>query len=154
MTAPEALEAFRSRFPEAAVTPPDPAPRAIVEPEGLRDALEFLRDRLGFGYLVFMTAIDRIPESRIELVYRLFSYESRTSVVLRVEVPREAAKVPSVADLFRTADWHEREAAEMFGAEFIGHPDPRRLLLDDDIVGYPLRKDFTHPNMIPLPEVK
>ena len=55
-------------------------------------------------------------------MYRLFSYESRTAVVLRVEVPREAAKVPSVADLFRTADWHEREAAEMFGVEFTATP--------------------------------
>jgi NADH-quinone oxidoreductase subunit C len=55
--------------------------------------------------------------------------------------------------LYRTAEWHERETAELFGIVFEGHPDPRRLLLPDDLEGFPLRKDFTHPNLRKLPEV-
>ena len=54
-----------------------------------------------------------------------------------------------MSDLFRTAEWHERETAELFGIVFEGHPDPRRLLLPDDLEGFPLRKDFTHPNLHP-----
>ena len=58
-----------------------------------------------------------------------------------------------MSDLFRTAEWHERETAELFGIVFAGHPDPRRLLLPDDLEGFPLRKDFAHPNLVRLPEV-
>lgn len=154
MSPAQALEALRSRFPDAAVQAPDPAVRVSVDADALRGQLEYLRDSLGYGYMVFMTAVDRPEQSRIELVYRLFSYASKCAVALHVLVPREAARVASVCDLYRTAEWHEREAAEMFGIEFAGHPDPRKLLLPDEIEGHPLRKDFTHPNMIPLPEVE
>ena len=74
--------------------------------------------------------------------------------MLRVLLPREGGTVETASDIYRTAEWHERETAEMFGVEFVGHPDPRKLLLPDDLDGYPLRKDFTHPNMIRLPEVE
>lgn len=60
-------------------------------------------------------------------------------------------QVPSVANVWRTAEFHEREAFDLFGVEFIGHPDLRRLLLTDDWIGYPLRKDYEDPiNMIRL----
>lgn len=154
MTSAEVLDAFRARFPGSIARPPDGAPHATVEPECLRADLEFVRDRLRFDYMVFVTAVDRPVQSRIELVYRLFSYESRTAVVLRALLPRDAPRAESVADLYRTAEWHERETAEMFGVDFVGHPDPRRLLLPDDLEGKPLRKDFSHPNMIRLPEVE
>jgi len=147
------LAAIRSRFPRVENRPVDPAPSLVVEPERLREHLLFLRDQLSFHHLVFLTALDRPAESELELVYRLFSYESRLSVMVRFRVPRDAGRVPTVSDLFRTAEWHERETAELFGLEFTGHPDPRRLLLPDDLEGYPLRKDFTHPNMPRLPEV-
>jgi NADH-quinone oxidoreductase subunit C len=71
-----------------------------------------------------------------------------------VRCPRDGARVPTVSDIFRTAEWHERETAELFGIVFTDHPDPRRLLLPDDLDGYPLRKDFTHPNLIRLPEAR
>ena len=73
--------------------------------------------------------------------------------MVRVLLPRQGARVDTVSDLYRTAEWHEREAAEMFGIVFTGHPDPRKLLLPDDLEGHPLLKDFTHPNMLRLPEV-
>jgi len=154
MTGAEALDSFKARFPEAAPRSPDTAPSARVAPGELRDHLLYLRDRLQFDFLVFVSALDRPAEGRIELVYRLFSYATKASVVLRVPVPRDGGSAPTVCDLFRTAEWHERETAEMFGVTFAGHPDPRKLLLPDDLEGHPLRKDFTHPHMIPLPVVE
>jgi NADH-quinone oxidoreductase subunit C len=146
--------ALVARFPGLSDHRPDDAPWAVVEPGRLRDSLAYLRDALSFTTLPFVTGLDHPADRTIELVYRLFSPSARTAVVLRVTVPRDAARVPSVADLFRTAEWHERETAELFGVTFEGHPDPRRLLLPDDLEGFPLRKDFSHPNMIRLPEVE
>ena len=154
MTGAEALEAFRARFADAAPRAPDAAPAAVVEPKDLRAQILFLRDRLQFDFLVFVSALDRPAEGRIELVYRLFSYATKATVVLRVPVPRDGGAAPTVSDLLRTAEWHERETAEMFGVTFTDHPDPRKLLLPDDLEGHPLRKDFTHPRMIPLPVVE
>jgi NADH-quinone oxidoreductase subunit C len=154
VSGPEALDALRERLPGLAAHPPDTASSAEVTPGELRGELLYLRDSLHFDHLVFVTALDRPDQSRLEVVYRLFSYETKLSVVLRVLLPRDDARVATVSDIYRTAEWHERETAEMFGIDFSGHPDPRKLLLPDDIEGHPLRKDFTHPNMIRLPEVE
>ena len=154
MNGAETLDALRARFPSLSPRPVDPAPGLTVEAGSLRETVVFLRDTLSFDYLVFVTALDWPAESQLELVYRLFSYGSRVAVVVRVRLPREAARIPTISDLYPTADWHERETAELFGIVFEGHPDPRRLLLPDDLEGYPLRKDFTHPNLIRLPEVR
>ncbi len=151
---PETLDALRARFPSLAPRPVDSAPSISVEAASLRDTLLGLRDSFSFDYLVFVTALDWPAEGQLELVYRLFSYASRLAVVVRTRLPRQGARVPTASDLYPTADWHERETAEMFGIEFTGHPDPRRLLLPDDLEGHPLLKDFTHPNMIRLPEPK
>jgi len=152
-SAEDTLTALRARFPGLEYRRVDPSPSVTVEPGALRDHLAFLHDELAFDFLVFVTALDRPAESTLEVIYRLFSRESRASVVVRVLLPRAGARIPTVSDVFRTAEWHERETAELFGIEFMGHPDPRRLLLPDDLEGFPLRKDFTHPNLIRLPEV-
>jgi NADH-quinone oxidoreductase subunit C len=148
------MDALRARLPGMETRPPETAPTASVDPGALREHLLHLRDRLGFDHLAFMTGLDKPAESRVELIYRLFSWGTGLSLTLRTSVPRDSARVASVSDIYRTADWHERETAEMFGVEFSGHPDPRKLLLPDDIEGHPLRKDFSHPNMIRLPEVE
>jgi len=152
-SAEDTLAALRARFPGLEYRPVDPAPSITVEADAVRKHLAFLHDELAFDFLVFVTALDRQAESVLEVIYRLFSRESRTSVVVRVRLPRDGARIPTVSDLFRTAEWHERETAELFGIVFAGHPDPRRLLLPDDLEGFPLRKDFTHPNLVRLPEV-
>jgi NADH:ubiquinone oxidoreductase subunit C len=153
MTPAETDKALHEMLPGLAPHPPDTAQHAAVEPSALRGRLLALRDKLGFEYMVFMTALDWQQKGQLELVYRLFSYQAHLSVVLRVSLPRDDAKVDTVSDIYRTAEWHERETAEMFGIEFTGHPDTRKLLLPDDIEGHPLRKDFSHPAMIRLPEV-
>jgi NADH-quinone oxidoreductase subunit C len=124
-----------------------------VEPRRVRDALLLLRSEGRFDFMIFLTAIDRPAENRMEVVYRLYSYETKASAVLRVKLDRAAAAVDTVSDIYKTAEWHEREAAEMFGITFTNHPYPRRLLLPDDLEGCPLRKDFAHENLVPLPEV-
>jgi len=154
VTAAEALAAFRARFPDASPRLPDSAPAASVSAADLRAHLLYLRDTLRFDFLVFVSALDLPDRASQELVYRLFSYETKLAVVVRVLLPRDGGTVDTVSDIYRTAEWHERETAEMFGIVFAGHPDPRKLLLPDDIDGHPLRKDFTHPNMIRLPEVE
>ncbi len=153
MTAEQVLAALRERFPALSVRPADGAMEAALEPARLREHLLHLRDALGFDFLAFVSAIDRPADSRLEVIYRLFSYASKLAFVARVLLPRDGARIDSVFDIYRTAEWHERETAEMFGIVFDNHPDPRRLLLPDDLEGTPLRKDFTHPNMPRLPEV-
>ena len=115
--------------------------------------MRLLRDELAFDYLVFVTAWIVLPS----VCWRWCTACSRTSRASPWSpgrgCPVTARGLHTVSDLFRTAEWHERETAELFGIVFEGHPDPRRLLLPDDLEGYPLRKDFTHPNLIRLPEV-
>jgi NADH-quinone oxidoreductase subunit C len=125
---------------------------ANISKGSLKNTIASLKNDFGFDHMNFMTAIDKPAESCIEVIYRLYSNETKDSIVIRVKLDRAEPKADSVADIFRTADWHEREAAEMFGIEFTGHPDPRRFLLDEGIIN-PLRKDFTHPDFKPMPKV-
>ncbi len=153
MSPAQLLQVLRSRPGLVSWRVADGTLNVEVEAGALRGLLTFLRDELRFDHLAFLTALDHPAESRLEVVYRLFAYASKTAAVARVSLPREAARVDSVCDLYRAAEWHERETAEMFGIVFAGHPDPRRLLLPDELEGHPLRKDFTHENLRPLPEV-
>ena len=82
----------------------------------------------------------------MEVVYHLFSYEHRHKFVLKVHLPREGAHVPTVEGTWAVANWHEREAYDLFGIVFDGHSDLRRILLPDDWVGHPLRKDWVDPD--------
>jgi NADH-quinone oxidoreductase subunit C len=154
MSAEQNLQSVQTRFPNAAASLADGVLTVSTEPSILRGILTFFRDELRHDYLTFMTALDRPAENRLDAVYRLFSYEEKTAAVVRVLLDRNAARLDTVSDIYRTAEWHERETAEMFGIQFTGHPDPRKLLLPDEIDGHPLRKDFTHPDMNPLPEVR
>jgi NADH-quinone oxidoreductase subunit C len=83
---------------------------------------------------------------RLEVVYHLWSYEHAHGFVLKVHLPREDPRVPTVENVWAVANWHEREGFDMFGVTFVGHSDPRRILLPDDWEGYPLRKDWVDPD--------
>lgn len=118
-----------------------------VSPGRSHDALAWLKDTPGqeFNYLTDITAVDyRDPERPLEVVYQLRSLERKAD--LRVKVPlnkQNALEVRSVYDLWRGADWLEREVYDMFGVIFVGHPDLRRILMWETYAeGYPLRKDF------------
>jgi NADH-quinone oxidoreductase subunit C len=86
--------------------------------------------------------VDWPKRNVIEVVYHLFSYRHRHAIVLKVEVDRAAARVPTVEGVWKAANWFEREVYDLFGVEFTGHPDLRRIMLPDDWVGHPLRKDY------------
>ena len=85
------------------------------------------------------------------MVYHLRSMQKDETVVIKIQLNRDQPEVATVSDIWRTAEFHEREAFEMFGVQFTGHPDLRKLILPDDFEGFPMRKDFEDPiNMIKL----
>ncbi|HYG02947.1 MAG TPA: NADH-quinone oxidoreductase subunit C [Chryseosolibacter sp.] len=96
-----------------------------------------------FDMLSCITAIDNGPQSAtMEVIYSLYSIPYNHNVGLKVVVRRDEPAIDSVCDIWRTANWHEREAFDMFGIKFNGHPDLRRILMPADWVGCPLRKDY------------
>lgn len=98
-----------------------------------------------FDMLSCLTGIDNGTDAgTMEVVYNLYSIPFDSHLMLRVVLPRDNPEVPSVAGVYKTADWHEREAYDLFGIRFTGHPDLRRILLPADWEGYPLRKDYKH----------
>jgi NADH-quinone oxidoreductase subunit C len=111
------------------------------------DVLAWLRDTPGqeFNYLTDVTAVDyRDPERALEVVYQLRSLGRKADLRIKVALDkRQPLEVRSVYDLWRGADWLEREVYDMFGVTFVGHPDLRRILMWETYAeGYPLRKDF------------
>ena len=119
-----------------------------VPKEKLREICLFLRDEpdLAFNFLSFVGGVDLHPDSpRFEIVYQLNSlkHNHRFRIKTRVEEPEKGLPtVDSVVEIWPTANWHERETAEMYGITFNDHPDPRKLLLPEHWTIYPLRKDF------------
>jgi NADH-quinone oxidoreductase subunit C len=104
-----------------------------------------LRDheQLRFAFLAELTAVDYFPrEPRFEVTYLLVSIERSLRARLKVRLAGEDAHVASVVDVWPAANWLEREAWDLFGIAFDGHPDPRRLLMPEDWQGHPLRKDY------------
>ena len=96
----------------------------------------------GFDFLQNLTAVDWIKEERIELVYHLWSYARRQERVVKIDLPRGEPTVASVADVWRAANWYEREQYDLLGVRFAGHPDLRRILMPEDWPGHPMRKDY------------
>ncbi|MEX2231008.1 MAG: NADH-quinone oxidoreductase subunit C [Cyclobacteriaceae bacterium] len=96
-----------------------------------------------FDMLSCITVVDNGPETgTMEIVYNLYSIPFDHHLALKVIVPRDSAELDSVESIWKTANWHEREAFDMFGIKFKGHPDLRRILMPGDWDGHPLRKDY------------
>lgn len=106
------------------------------------DCAKMLHDdpELRFDFLCCLTGVDY--EEHMEVVYNLYSMDLNQYLALKVQMPRSNPKVVSVQPVWKTADWHEREAYDLLGIEFSGHPNLTRILLEDDWEGYPLRKDY------------
>lgn len=122
-------------------------PFVQVAPGAVPEVLKFLRDSpdLRFDFLMAVTGVDLLGLAEppvIRVLYHLFSYVHWHTLVVRADVPRDAPVLPSVASLYPTATWHEREALDLLGIRFEGHPDPRRILLPDEWEGHPLLKDY------------
>jgi NADH-quinone oxidoreductase subunit C len=111
--------------------------------EKLLDACRHLKNECGFVMLTDIAGVDNYSEHpRFEVVYHLYSFTRRCWLRLKVGVPEDDLEVDSVTHLWRTADWHEREAFDMYGIRFRNHPDLKRILMWDGYPYYPLRKDF------------
>ena len=151
-------------------------PVADIAPEKIAEACTFLRDdeRCQFNQLMCLSGIDwdgydeagkgksvailgytdegqpetsdRVGEGDFGVAYHLYSHALKHKFTLRVKVPRDVAAVPTVSEIWTTANWHEREAWDLLGIRFIGHKDLRRMLMEEDWVGHPLRKDYQMPD--------
>jgi NADH-quinone oxidoreductase subunit C len=135
------VDSFGTELQDVRVQEPDTIV-ARTRPADLKDVAHRLKGHpeLGYETLNFIAAVDHGKE--LESVYHLYSWHTNTWFELHVAVPRGSAELDTVTDVWPGADWHEREAWDMMGIRFIGHPDPRRILLKDDFVGHPLRKDY------------
>jgi NADH-quinone oxidoreductase subunit C len=140
-------------------------PFIVVEPNDLLAICRFLKNdsRLSFEFLNCISGVDYLEpdpkkapkagfEPHTEVVYHFSSFTHRHRFVVKIILPRwkdnkpgELPEVPSVTDLWATADWHEREVYDLSGVNFVGHPDLRRILLSEDWEGHPLRKDYEFP---------
>lgn len=117
----------------------------VVPREHLRRVCDFLCNdsELRFNFLSDITAVDKFPiEPRFELNYHLLSLERLARLRLKVRLPGQDAVVQSVVPVWPTANWNEREAYDLMGIHFEGHPDLTRILMPDDWEGHPLRKDY------------
>jgi NADH-quinone oxidoreductase subunit C len=135
---------IRDEFPDAVLESAEVGgvPTLVVRGKEIVRICAFLKERgdLGFDYPMSITAVEW-PES-FEVVYHLYSIPHRHYVTLKVKLPKEKPSVASVTSVWKGANWQEREVYDMFGIEFEGHPDPRRILTDEGFEGFPLRKDF------------
>lgn len=143
------LDRFLGRFAEVLsdVTEQDHLLRATVQREALFEVCRWLRSdqQADCDYLACLSGVDR--GQAIEVVYHLYSLRKHRMVLLKARAPKDDCWLPSVTPVWKAANWHERETAEMLGIRFQGHPDPRHILLPQGWEGFPLRKDYqAHPD--------
>lgn len=115
-----------------------------VAPSSIVEVCSQLRDdkALDFAVLSDLTAVDLPTDNLLVIVYHLYSYSARHQIVLKVDLDREAPRIATVEGVWKVANWFEREVYDLFGVVFEGHTDLRRIMLPEDWVGHPLRKDF------------
>lgn len=154
---PEIIRSLDERFPGAVFDTKlfRNESTVTIKRKNIREVCRHLKCDLGFLFLVDITAVDYlgIKNPRYEVVYHVHrfgsDFEENLRIRLKVEIPEDDATVDSVTPVWSGADWLEREAYDMFGIEFVGHPDPRRILMPEDYEPFPLRKDFDVRNREP-----
>jgi len=115
----------------------------VSDPARIADVCKVAKGALGFDMLLDLCSIDNYgSDPRWTLVYELYGVGHGVHLRLKTHVSEEASELPTVSGVWRTADWHEREAWDMMGIRFAGHPDLRRILMWDGYPYHPLRKDF------------
>ena len=123
---------------------------AVINRDGLKEIARWLRDdpKNNFDFLRDVTAVDYLgyqgkeDDPRFEVVYMLYSIPLKHSIRLKVPLEESDLKVDTLSDVWRAANWGEREVWDMYGIQFKGHPDLRRVLLYEEFEGHPLRKDY------------
>lgn len=121
-------------------------PRGVrIPPDDLKAVCRNLHDHASvfFDMLSCITVVDNGPEAgTLDVIYNLYSIPFNHHLALKVTLPRDGSEIDSIQDIWKTANWHEREGWDMYGVKFRGHPDLRRILLPADWEGHPLRKDY------------
>jgi len=149
MTPAQIIQMVQERFAGAVIEahPTGKHPRIHVLARDWRAIAEFLRrdPAIQLDWLANLSGVDYAADGKLCAVYDLWSFQHRHSLAVKVFCNREHPTIPSVSDLWRAADWHEREAFDLLGIQFEGHPDLRRILLAEDWDGHPLRKDYVFP---------
>ena len=174
----EIFEKLRAKFPAVTVhthsedpiedvvaaMPADRPLEVMVTPEDYLPMVEFIKsdESLKMDYFIDMVGIDYDDHFDVVSQFRSMEHGHKVFLCLQLKkdfsIPEEErptallAQAPTISHLYPAAEFKEREVYDMFGIDFKGHPDQRRIFLDDDFVGYPLRKDFTHPEMIRRPQ--
>lgn len=114
----------------------------LVPVNELLQVMTNLKERHKYNFLADLTAVDYPDENQIEVVYHLMAVPEAKELRVKVRVEREQPEVPSLTALWPAANVQEREAYDLMGVNFVGHPNLKRILCPDDLVGHPLRKDF------------
>jgi NADH-quinone oxidoreductase subunit C len=148
----ETAERIMTKFEAATlVATPDkyvrsPVVQIKVPSQKLRDLCRFLRSNEEFSFDLpnHMTAIDYLKEGVFELAYFLYSTGKKEGLVIKTQIPRNDPHVDSVTDIWPGFDFQEREVFDLFGIEFKGHPNLKRIMMWDGFPGFPLRKDYVH----------
>ena len=148
--APGLLGADEPRLPDKATKDPGRSglPYLLVDCARIVDFLIVCRDdpKLSFEILADLTASDpSVEDENFWVLFNLLSIEHKHRLALKGLLSKANPSLPSATKVYRAAQWNERECAEMYGITFEGHPDPRNILLPDDWVGYPMRKDYEFP---------
>ncbi len=141
------IDKVQAAFPDAVIGSKVFAgdPYISIKRDGLLDICRLLHDdpQLAFDYPVEVTAVDYMGEAeRFEVIHVFWSIEHRRRVILKTRITEDECHIPSVCEFWKGANFMERETYDMYGIEFTGHPDLRRILMTDDFDGWPLRKDF------------
>jgi NADH-quinone oxidoreductase subunit C len=141
------LERIKAKFADRVLEISDKQidPFAVIDPKAIVEVGRFLHDdpELAMDCLSNESGVDY--KDRIEVVYHLFSYSKRHGAVLKVKLPRENPSVATLEGIWKSANWMEREIFDLLGVNFEGHSDMRRILMPEDWIGHPLRKDFVEP---------
>jgi NADH-quinone oxidoreductase subunit C len=154
---PEVVDALKARFGEAVrgISLYAGEHAVLLTKDVIVDACRFLRDEHDFDFVSDMATVDRFTDDeRFEVSYNLVSIAGRKRLRLKVRVEEDDPTLPTVIDVYPAAEWHEREAWDMMGIRFEGHPDLRRLFMPEDFEYHPARKEFPVlgiPGSLPLP---
>ena len=149
MTTPTAVQTLdlSTRFPDVAT--PDTRPGYsgwLVDKSHLVEFAIALRDEFGYDYLSSVTGVDYLPEGKMEVVYQVYRTTGGPGVMFKVQVPRQdPVEVPSLVSIYPGAEFQEREAWDLLGIKFSGHPDLRRILMWEGFSGFPPTTLLIHP---------
>jgi NADH-quinone oxidoreductase subunit C len=147
MTPTEIAALLKEKFGDQVIEskPETICPASVVAPSAVLEICRFMHsdERLEMNHLELLGGVDY--KDRIEVVYVMTSLKHGHRYTLKCRLPRENPTIRTVESVWAAANWHEREAYDMFGISFEGHSDLRRILCPDDWEGYPLRKDYKFP---------